>query len=480
MMGGFRRATLFALGVTCVGGLHDRAAGQEAEAAMPGAMHQRLGRLEGEWQVHVGHGVSEADDSSPAGSAVARMRLGGRFLEVDIEAERGPVRHALYTFGFDTRHDRFAVIAMDETGTYFVTAQGHEDPTGNRIAMYGTDDEPVMQALGLKKEFVIVLHLLSDDHFVIETRLVDTRTEARNELPFMAFSMRRAPASPAAPTIQATNAFYYYADVEGAWTFYTEVLGLETVVDYGFAKILRVAPASYLTLVDARRGMHSADEPKSVTLAIVTEQVEAWYDYLISQDVPMRAELSSAEGRPHDGFVAVDPEGYYLEFERFNPHPENRSLTPVLREIAPLSGGTARPEGLTIQATVLWLYYRDVAPMQEFYERLLGVDLLVDQGWAKVYQASGTGFLGLVDGSRGLHEATDQKGVTVSFFTDDVDGWFERVRALPVELRTPEVTGESGRVRVFVAYDAEGYFLEWDTFLPVASNDELLRLLGGP
>jgi predicted enzyme related to lactoylglutathione lyase len=283
------------------------------------------------------------------------------------------------------------------------------------------------------------------------------------------------------PTIQATNAFYYYADVEGAWTFYTEVLGLETVVDYGFAKILRVAPASYLTLVDAARGMHSADEPKSVTLAIVTEQVEAWYDYLTARDVPMRAELSPAEGRPHDGFVAVDPEGYYLEFERFNPHPENRSLSPILERIEPLVGAPgARPESLTIQATVLWLYYRDLASMQEFYERLLGVDLLVDQGWAKVYQASGTGFVGLVDGSRGLHDATDQKGVTVSFFTDDVDGWFDRVEAMPIELRTPEVTGESGRVRVFVAYDAEGYFLEWDTFLPVESNAELLRLLGGP
>jgi predicted enzyme related to lactoylglutathione lyase len=227
--------------------------------------------------------------------------------------------------------------------------------------------------------------------------------------------------------------------------------------------------------------MHSADEPKSVTLAIVTEQVEAWYDYLTARDVPMRAELSPAEGRPHDGFVAVDPEGYYLEFERFNPHPENRSLSPILERIEPLVGAPgARPESLTIQATVLWLYYRDLASMQEFYERLLGVDLLVDQGWAKVYQASGTGFVGLVDGSRGLHDATDQKGVTVSFFTDDVDGWFDRVEAMPIELRTPEVTGESGRVRVFVAYDAEGYFLEWDTFLPVESNAELLRLLGGP
>ena len=283
--------------------------------------------------------------------------------------------------------------------------------------------------------------------------------------------------APAVPGLQASNAFYYYADVEGAWAFYRDILGFETVADYGFAKILRVASSSYLTLVDAEFGMHTVEEPKSVTLAVVTEQVEAWYEYLKASGVAMRAEYAAREGRPHDGFVAVDPEGYYLEFERFNPHPENDALMPVLSAFEPLYA-ESRPSELGVQATVLWLYYRDLDVMQQFYEDLLGATLLVDQGWAKVYQVAGSGFIGLVDGERGLHQATERKGVTVSFFTDDVDGWFERAAARPgFELRTPEVTGESGRVRVFVAYDPEGYFLEWDTFVEVEENDTLLQLL---
>lgn len=44
-------------------------------------------------------------------------------------------------------------------------------------------------------------------------------------------------------------------------------------------------------------------------------------------------------------------------------------------------------------------------------------------------------------------------------------------------LRTPDLTDESGRVSVFVAYDPEGYFLEWDTFLDVEGNERLLALL---
>jgi uncharacterized glyoxalase superfamily protein PhnB len=278
-----------------------------------------------------------------------------------------------------------------------------------------------------------------------------------------------------APPVLGLNAFYYYRDVEAAWAFYTDVLGFETVADYGFAKILRVANASYLTLVDAEQGMHSADEPKSVTLAIVTEEVEAWWAYLSQRGVEMRSDFEHREGQAHDGFVAIDPEGYLLEIERFNPHEENVELMPILDAIEARTTTT----GLTIQGTVFWLYYEELGPNEAFYERLLDVDLLVDQGWAKVYQASGTGFVGLVDGARGLHQATEEKGVTLSFFTGDVDGWFDRVRAQGLELRTSEITDESGRVRVFVAYDREGYFLEWDTFLDVPDNQALLSALGG-
>jgi catechol 2,3-dioxygenase-like lactoylglutathione lyase family enzyme len=277
------------------------------------------------------------------------------------------------------------------------------------------------------------------------------------------------------PDIQATNAFYYYRDVEAAWAFYTDVLGLETVADFGFAKIMRVAGASYLTLVDAERGMHSADEPKSVTLAIVTEQVEEWWEYLSGQGVEMRGDFNYREGQAHDGFVAIDPEGYLLEVERFNPHEENVDLMPILDAVEPITTS----HGLTIQGTVFWLYYASLPPNEAFYERLLGVDLLVDQGWAKVYQASSTGFVGLVDGSRGLHQATEEKGVTISFVTGDIDAWVERVRAQGLETRSAEIGDESGRVRTFVAYDNEGYFLEWDTFLDVEGNERLMELLGG-
>lgn len=281
--------------------------------------------------------------------------------------------------------------------------------------------------------------------------------------------------------IIANNVFFYYDDLAVATRFYTEILGLEVVTDYDFAKILRVADTSYVTLVSGESGMHSTDEPKAVAIALVTDQLEAWYEYLVSKEVPMRGELKVGDGRPHDGFVAYDPEGYYLEFERFNPHPENEKLIPVL-EKAKSRYTDAGPGELGFKSTVLWTYYADLAAAEKFYEEVMGLELIVDQGWAKIYPTSATGFIGLVDGSRGMHRATRDKAVTVSFLTSDVDAWFARMKEQEerqrIELRHHEVLDE-GFVRVFVAYDIENYFLEFDTFVEYDGNEKLLTALEG-
>lgn len=276
--------------------------------------------------------------------------------------------------------------------------------------------------------------------------------------------------------IDALNAFYYYEDVEAAWAFYRDVLGLETAADYGFAKIMHVAPRSLLTLVDAEQGMHSSDEPKSVALAIVTRDLEAWFAHLQANSVPLRSELTLREGSAHDGFVAIDPEGYLLEFEWFNEHEENVALRPQLDAIEPVFTDQ-RPAQLGISATVLWLYYDELAPNERFYEELLNESLLVDQGWAKVYRASPTGYIGLVDGARGMHSSTEENAVTVSFLTRDVRGWMERARTLGVELRSDSIGMESDRVETFVGYDPTGYFLEWDHFLDREGNERILEII---
>lgn len=294
--------------------------------------------------------------------------------------------------------------------------------------------------------------------------------------------------SHALPAISGMNAVYYYEDLDAAWQFYTGVLGYSTVADHGFTKILRVGPNSYLTLTDQRQGPPSSYGPKTVTLAVITDEVEGWWEYLMGQAVEMRAPLGEVGGgRPHDGFVAIDPEGYFLEFERFNPHPENEALLPLLRSTPPLypdasapgvGSRSTRPVNLGVRGTVLWLYYEDLHGAEAFYQGLLGVETVVDQGWAKVLPASPTGFVGLVDGERGLHRATEDKAVSVSFMTDDLEDWLDHagtVGSLVLETPNPILEGEF--LRTLVGYDPEGYRLRWDDFLEVEGNRELVGKL---
>ena len=281
----------------------------------------------------------------------------------------------------------------------------------------------------------------------------------------------------------ASNVFFYYEDVEAATTFYKEVMGFRVVADYGSAKIMQIAPKSFITLVDHTKGMHSSDEPKTTAIALVTDQLDEWWDYVQTQDVNVRStDYTPREGSAHDGFVAIDPEGYFLEFERFNQHEENEQLMPLLNATETLYSDAESnvPEGLGFKATVVWFYYKDMEGIQRFYEEVLGFDLIVDQGWAKIYPVGPTSYFGLVDETLGMHNFTDQKAVTMSFITADIDGWYEYLRTREgVEMRSQKIE-EEDEYRAFIAYDSEGYYLEWDVFNPIPVNEALVEAVEAP
>lgn len=281
--------------------------------------------------------------------------------------------------------------------------------------------------------------------------------------------------------IQANLVFLYYKDLARAQDFYENVLGLNLAADYGFAKIFQISQSSFVGLVDENEGMHKSTEPKTVTLSFVTEEIDEWYNYLQEKNVRMKGPIGNATRHPTRGFVAYDPEGYFLEFETFLDDPQNTKLrakfvqTKAIYPDPNKKGG--RPKNLGVQGNVIWLYYKDIPTTQKFYEEKFGLELLVDQGFAKVYSSSPTSFIGLVDGSQGLHRFSEEKAVTISFLTNTLEEWFEHLKNKNVEMRTPEIEMESGSVRVFVCYDIGGYFIEFDHFLPDEKNERLLKIL---
>ncbi len=279
------------------------------------------------------------------------------------------------------------------------------------------------------------------------------------------------------PPILAQNAFLYYRDLAGAEAFYGEVLGLPLAADFGFAKMFRVAESAYLTLVDEAEGMHSADEPKTVAFALISERLAAWQERLDAAGADFRSrfdpETADPEA-PHHGFTVYDPGGYLLEFERFLPHPENTELMPILDSTEPLGGdGAAAGPGMGFEAMIVWLYYPDIPPLLDFYRQGFGLPQTVDQGWVKILRTSHAGFVGLVDSNRGMHSFTEEKAVTVSFFVDAVEPWFARLSSFPGYRRRTGILTESDRVQVFVGYDPANYTIEFDEFFEAPGNEEL-------
>ncbi|MCP5096960.1 MAG: VOC family protein [Chloroflexi bacterium] len=282
-------------------------------------------------------------------------------------------------------------------------------------------------------------------------------------------------------SIKATHLFLYYRDLADAQAFYEETLGFKRVLDFGFATIHQISPTSYVGLVDEARGMHKTTEPKTVTLSFITEEIDEWYAYLQHKGVEMHHPLGNATRHPTRGFVAYDPEGYFLEFETFLPHEENDKLRHQLgnsKAIYPQKDQKmTRPQELGVQGNIIWLYYKDLTAAEQFYENVMGLNLLTVQSFAKIYASSKTGFIGLVDEAQGLHRFSEKKCVTLSFFTDDVKSWFSHLKNDGVKLHTPSIMIESGAVENFVAYDVGGYFVEFDRFLAHEQNQRILDTL---
>ncbi|GAB2478537.1 VOC family protein [Algoriphagus taiwanensis] len=227
--------------------------------------------------------------------------------------------------------------------------------------------------------------------------------------------------------VQALEVRWFYRDLGKAKEFYQNILGLDLVEETDNTAKFQIAGDSFLVLQDLKGSGYSGSEPKSVALALLTDQLEEWNTHLQEQKVTIKYPLKQNPGGPHDGFVAVDPEGYLLEFETFFQHPENEVLMPELAELQPKS--TEHGDQLQFKGSVVWLYYKDMLPAEIFVEESLGLTKSADQGWAKVYKFSKNGYFGLVDGLRGMNSFSPEKLVEVAIDLKNPGPWENYLKA---------------------------------------------------
>lgn len=214
---------------------------------------------------------------------------------------------------------------------------------------------------------------------------------------------------------------WYYRDLARAKAFYSQKLGLKLVTETEASVTFEIAGDSRLVLHDLSKSPYDGSEPKSVALALLTTDLDTWYAHLQAENIPIKYTLKKNPTGPHDGFVAVDPEGYLLEFETFHQHPENERLIPELEKLSPQK--TSLGADFSFLGSITWLYYEDMLPAQQFMEENLGLVLSADQGWAKIYRLSSNSYIGLVDGLRGMNSFTEKKLVDLKIVLQDPQGW---------------------------------------------------------
>ena len=112
--------------------------------------------------------------------------------------------------------------------------------------------------------------------------------------------------------IIGNNAFLYYKNYDEATNFYGDILGFKNVFEFpDFATIFQTTKSTFITVVnDNGRGMHSSDEPKTIAIALVTDQLDGWYQYALSQDLNIKNPPKPLADNPHHAFLVTDPGGY--------------------------------------------------------------------------------------------------------------------------------------------------------------------------
>ncbi len=118
----------------------------------------------------------------------------------------------------------------------------------------------------------------------------------------------------------------------------------------------------------------------------------------------------------------------------------------------------------SVDGLLTFFYYKDLARAGEFYEKIMGFELVQDQKWAKIFKVADSAFMGCVDGNIGSHKHDPTKPVMLTVIVDDPDAWYEHFVENGVETLNKPHDDVELNMRIFLLHDPEGYVIEIQKF----------------
>ena len=107
---------------------------------------------------------------------------------------------------------------------------------------------------------------------------------------------------------------------------------------------------------------------------------------------------------------------------------------------------------------ITFLYVSDLDRSASFYEGLLGLELVRDQGACRIYRVTEGAYIGMCD-----HRPTAPGGLIVTLVTDDVDAWAKRLRDGGHDVDGPTANERFAIYHCFVS-DPDGHLVEIQRF----------------
>lgn len=118
-----------------------------------------------------------------------------------------------------------------------------------------------------------------------------------------------------------------------------------------------------------------------------------------------------------------------------------------------------RPDAAN-QLAITFFYYRDLPAAMLFYEDIMGLPLVIDQGWCKIYEICPGAHVGLVDETRGMNKWTELKPVQLCIRVSQVNDWYAYAQSKTLSNLSKLFVNDELGIQAFVFSDPEGYQIE--------------------
>jgi catechol 2,3-dioxygenase-like lactoylglutathione lyase family enzyme len=118
---------------------------------------------------------------------------------------------------------------------------------------------------------------------------------------------------------------------------------------------------------------------------------------------------------------------------------------------------------MSFDSQITFCHVPDLEAQARFYEEQLGLDLVLDQGVCRIYRVTASAYIGFCTKISSATPTT-RDGVILTLVADDVDGWYEQLRARGVVFEKPPQRNEKFDIYHCFVRDPAGYLVEIQRF----------------